>query len=241
MALSGAGGASRWLARALRALTDRCPRLRPLLPAAVIVASWPACHLGEGPLVAFLGDSLTSGWRLSEEETWPALVGRTLAERGRPVRVLNAGVSGEKAVEGLARLPAVLAQRPDVLVIALGINDALQGRSLEDTEAVLRRILEEGKASGAQRLLVGTRIPDEHHGAEYARRFEEMYARLAAEHRVSLVPDLLAGVAGDEELLFRDRLHPNAAGHVRLAETVRPHLELVLARVEAASRQSLWP
>ena len=229
--------ASRWLARALRALTHRCPRLRPLLPAAVIVASWPACHLGEGPLVAFLGDSLTSGWRLSEEEAWPALVGRTLAERGRPVRVLNAGVSGEKAVEGLARLPDILAQRPDVLVIALGINDALHGQSLEDTEAALRKVLERGRASDCRLLLVGFRIPDEPHGPEYARRFREIYARLAAEHKVALVPDLLAGVAGHEELLFRDRLHPNAAGHVRLAETLRPHIELVLAQVEAVSRR----
>ena len=220
----------------LKALTERYPRLRPLLPAAVIAASWPACHVGEGPLVAFLGDSLTSGWRLSESEAWPALLGRTLAERGRPIRVLNAGVSGELAAQGHARLGDVLAHEPDVLVVALGINDALRGRSLEEAETALHRILEEGRASGVRLLLVGTRIPEERHGAEYARCFEEMYARLTAEHKVALVPDLLDGVAGHEELLFPDRLHPNAAGHVRLAETVRPHLELVLAQVEAARR-----
>jgi len=207
------------------------------LTAAVLAASWPACHVGEGPLVAFLGDSLTSGWKLREDEAWPALLSRTLAERGRPIRVLNAGVSGELAAEGLARLPDVLAHDPDVLVVGLGINDALHGRSLEEAEAALRQILEDGGASGAHLLLVGTRIPEERHGAEYARRFEEKYARLAAEHKVPLVPDLLAGVAGHEELLFPDGLHPNAAGHVRLAETVRPHLELVLAQVEADARK----
>jgi acyl-CoA thioesterase-1 len=229
----------RWLARVLKALTERCPRLRPLLPAAVIAATWPACHAGEGPLVAFLGDSLTSGWKLSEDEAYPALVGRTLAERDRPIRVLNAGVSAETAGQGFARLPAVLAHDPDVLVVALGINDALRGRSLEEAEAALRRILEDARASGAHLLFVGTRIPEERHGAEYAHRFEEMYVRLAAEHKVALVPDLLDGVAGHEELLFPDRLHPNAAGHVRLAETVRPHLELVLAEVEADRRTRL--
>jgi acyl-CoA thioesterase-1 len=225
----------------LKALTERCPRLRPLLPAAVIAASWPACHVGEGPLVAFLGDSLTSGWRLSEDEAWPALLGRTLAERGRPIRVLNAGVSGELAAQGHARLDDVLAHEPDVLVVALGINDALNGRSLEEAEAALRRILEQARASGAQLLLVGTHIPEERHDAEYAHRFEEMYVRLAAEHKVALVLDLLDGVAGHEELLFPDRLHPNAAGHVRLAETVRPHLELVLAQVEAEDRERSRP
>jgi len=226
------GGPSRWLARSLRALTNRCPWVRPLLPAALIAASWSACHAGPGPLVAFLGDSLTSGWKLSEEEAYPALVGRTLTERGRPIRVLNAGVSGETAAEGLARLSAVLEHRPDVLVVALGINDALRGDSLEATEASLRKVLERARASGCRLLLVGFRIPDEPHGAEYARRFGEIYPRLAAEYKVLLVPDLLAEVSDHDELLFRDRLHPNAAGHLRLAETLRSHLELVLAQVE---------
>ena len=225
-------GPSRCLARSLRALTNRCPWVRPLLPAAVIAASWPACHAGPGPLVAFLGDSLTSGWKLSEEEAYPALVGRTLTERGRPVRVLNAGISGDTAAQGLARLSAVLEHQPDVLVVALGINDALRGDSLEDTEAALRQVLENARTSGCLLLLVGFHIPDEPHGPEHARRFGEIYPRLAAEHKVALVPDLLAGVSGHEELLFPDRLHPNAAGHARLAETLRPHLELVLAQVE---------
>jgi acyl-CoA thioesterase-1 len=217
------------LARLLRALSERWPRLRPLLPAVVLAASWPACHSGEGPLVAFLGDSLTAGWRLSEDEAWPALVGRALVAEGRPIRVLNAGVSGETVAEGLVRLPGVLARKPDVLVVALGINDGLRGLPLEDAEAALRRILEEGRTAGVKLLLVGARIPPERHGAAYARRFEEIYPRLAAELKVALVPDLLAGVSGEPELLFPDALHPRAAGHTRLAETVRPHLALVLA------------
>jgi acyl-CoA thioesterase-1 len=227
------GAQKRWLASALKALTARWPRLRPLLPAAVLAATWPACHAGEGPLVAFLGDSLTSGWRLSEGEAYPTILGRTLTERGRPVRVFNAGVSGDTTAQGLARLPDVLAHEPDVLVVALGVNDGHRGRPLEETEAALRRILEDGRAAGAALLLVGVRIPENALGAEYARRLEEMYARLAAEYKVALVPDLLAGVADHPELLFHDRLHPNAAGHVRLAENVRRHLELVLATVEA--------
>lgn len=223
-------GAKR-LARALRALANRCPRLRPLLPAAVIVASWPACHVGEDPLVAFLGDSLTSGWRLSEDEAWPALVGRTLAARHRPIQVLNAGVSGDTVAQGLARLPDVLARRPDVLVVALGVNDGLRGLPLEGVEAGLRRILEEGRAAGSRLLLVGVRLPARD-GVDRARRFEQIFVRLAAEQQVALVPDLLAGVAGHPEFLFRDGLHPNAPGHLRLAENVRPPLEHVLAGLE---------
>jgi acyl-CoA thioesterase-1 len=218
-------------ARTLKAIGERFPRLRPLLPAAILAATWPACHAGEGPLVAFLGDSLTSGWRIREEEAWPALLRETLAAEGRPIRVLNAGVSGETAAEGLARLPGVLAQEPDVLVVALGINDGLRGHSLEGAEAALRQILEDGRAAGVELLLVGVRIPPERHGADYARRFAEIHPRLAAEMKVDLVPDLLDGVAGHTELLFPDELHPTAGAHVRLAQTVRPHLEMVLAMV----------
>jgi len=184
--------------------------------------------------VAFLGDSLTAGWGLSEEEAWPALVGRALAAEGRPIRVLNAGVSGETAGEGLARLPGVLARKPDVLVVALGINDGLRGLSLDEAEAALRRIIEDSQAAGVPVLLVGTRVPPERHGAEHARRYEEIFARLAAEMKVDLVPDLLAGVSDQPGLLFPDGLHPNAGGHARLAETVRPFLELALASLPSS-------
>ena len=226
----------------LRSLAARWPRLRPLLPAAVIAAGWPACTAGQGPLVAFLGDSLTSGWGLPEDEAYPALVARALAARGRPIRVVNAGVSGDTAARGLARLSEVLALRPDVLVVALGANDGLGPGSLEEAEAALGRIVLEARARGARVLLVGIRLGvgadaprigaragDE----ERAARLAEIHARLAATHRVSFVPDLLAGVAGEADLLFPDRLHPNAAGQQRLAQNVLPPLELVLAEVAA--------
>lgn len=226
----------------LRALAARWPRLRPFLPAAVIAAGWPACLAGEGPVVAFLGDSLTSGWRLREEEAYPAPVARELAARGRPVRVINAGVSGDTAAQGLARLPAVLKHRPDVLVVALGVNDGLSTEPLVATEAALERIVLDARATGARVLLVGVRLATGETAprvgatagdAARARQLLDVFPRVAAAHRVPLVPDLLAGVAGEPDLLFPDRLHPNAAGHERLAKNVRPHLELVLAEMEA--------
>lgn len=215
----------------IRAIARRWPRLRPLLPAALLAAGWEGCTRGEGPLVAFLGDSLTAGWRLPEEQAYPALVGRALAERGRPIRVVNAGRSGDTAAQGLDRLPSVLKLRPDVLVVALGINDALRGLEIEQAEQALARVLDAGRAGGARVVLVGFRAP-EAPGDPRLRAFEEMYARLAAERRLAFVPDLLAGVAGHRELLFADGLHPNAAGQQRLARNVTRTLELVLAEDE---------
>ena len=190
--------------------------------------------------MAFLGDSLTSGWRLREEEAYPALVARSLAARGHPIRVINAGVSGDTAAKGLARLPAVLKHRPDVLVVALGANDGLSAQPLVATEAALERIVLDARGVGARVLLVGVRLAtgeaaprvgDTAGDEERARALFGIFPRVAAAHGLPLVPDLLAGVAGEPNLLFPDRLHPNAAGQRRLAENVRPRLELLLAEV----------
>lgn len=184
-----------------------------------------------GPLVAFLGDSLTSGWRLPEAEAYPALVGRSLRERGQPVRLLNAGVSGATVAQGLARLDGVLAKKPAVLVVALGINDGLRGLPLDAAERGLTTIVERGQAAGARVVLVGMRIPDAPHGGAYAARFADSYPRLAAERRLHFVPFLLDGVAGVRDRNFPDGLHPNAAGHARLAQNVLRQVELALAEV----------
>jgi acyl-CoA thioesterase I len=184
-----------------------------------------------GPLVAFLGDSLTSGWKLPEGEAYPALVARSLRERGRPIRVKNAGVSGDTVAQGLARLDPVLAKKPDVLVVALGINDALRGQPLDAAERDLAALVKRAQGSGARVVLVGMRIPDAPHGADYATRFADIYPRLAANRRLHFVPFLLDGVAGLRDLNFPDGLHPNAAGHARLAQNVMPEVELALAEV----------
>ncbi len=218
----------------LRTLARRFPRLQRILPVALVAASWQGCTRGEGPLVAFLGDSLTSGWRLGEEEAYPALVGRQLAQRGRPVRVLNAGRSGDTVAQGLARLRQVLRRRPDVLVVALGITDALRGLPAEPAESGLRRIVAEARQSGARVVLVGVGGPRA--VDPRVRAFAAIYARVAAEERLPLVPDLLDGVAGRDDSLFEDGLHPNAAGQRQLADNVRPQLELVLAEIAGSRR-----
>ena len=184
-----------------------------------------------GPQVAFLGDSLSSGWKLPEAEAYPALVGRSLRERGRPVRVQNAGVSGDTVTQGLARLEGVLAKKPAVLVVALGINDGLRGLPLDVAERDLTTIVERGQAAGARVVLAGMRIPDAPHGPAYAARFADIYPRLAADRRLHFVPFLLDGVAGVRDLNFPDGLHPNAAGHARLAQNVLLQVELALAEL----------
>src|SRR3989442_2720987 len=186
----------------------RLPRALGLVGLALVLAHGCAKR---GPLVAFLGDSLTSGWKLPESQAYPAQLQRALRQQGRPIRVINAGVSGDTVAQGLKRLPALLRRRPDVLVVALGINDGLRGLPPETTEGGLRQILTLAQAARVCVLLCGFRIPPRF-GEEHARGFGAIYPRLAAEFRVPLVPVLLEGVAGPPSPHYSHRPPPPPPG-----------------------------
>jgi acyl-CoA thioesterase-1 len=189
------------------------------------------------PLVVFLGDSLTAGYGLSAEEAYPAHVERLLAERGLPVRVLNAGVSGDTSAGGRERLDWFLAQRPALVVVELGGNDGLRGQPLAATEANLRAIVERSLAAGARVVLAGMRIPT-NYGAEYGSGFEAIFPRLAAAYDVPLIPFLLAGVAADPALNLPDGIHPNAEGQRIVAATVAEALAPLVAELAESTART---
>lgn len=194
--------------------------------------STPAVATESRPRVVFLGDSLTAGYGLGEEEGFPARLGEALVSRGLAVYVVNAGVSGDTSAGGLARLDWLMQQRPRVVVIGLGANDGLRGLPLERTEANLREIVRTVRASGAEVLLLGMRIPP-NYGADYAGAFAALYPRLARELDVPLVPFLLEGVAAQPELNQADGIHPTAEGQKLVAANVLPYLEPIVRRVLA--------
>ncbi|HVR97688.1 MAG TPA: arylesterase [Thermoanaerobaculia bacterium] len=210
------------------------PAAPPAAPApaaaAATTATGPAASAAKESLVVFLGDSLTAGLGLPAEQAYPALVEQTLDREGLPVRVLNAGVSGDTTAGGLSRLDWLLQQKPGVVVVGLGANDGLRGLDLADTERNLRQIVRRSQASGARVLLLGMQIPP-NYGPDYAGRFKDLYPRLAEEMDVPLVPFLLEGVGGVPELNQADGIHPNPEGQVRVAENVVPHLEDVVRGV----------
>lgn len=193
----------------------------------------PAPASGE-PLVVFLGDSLTAGLGLAEEEAYPALLDRKLDEAGTPVRVLNAGVSGDTTAGGLSRLDWLLSQKPDVVVVGLGANDGLRALPVERTEQNLREIVRRAKATGAKVLLLGMQIPP-NYGPEYTTAFAGMYPRIADELDVPLVPFLLEKVGGVRDLNLGDGIHPNAEGQKIVAENVLPYLEKLVERPAAVA------
>jgi len=203
-----------------RAVPAAARELRPVAPV-------PAA--ARGPLVIFLGDSLTAGLGLAEDQAYPSRVAARLAGRGTPIRAINAGVSGDTSAGGLARLDWLLGQHPDVVVLALGANDGLRGVALADTEKNLREIVRRCRAAGARVLLLGMQIPP-NYGPDYAGGFRALYPRIAKEMDVPLVPFLLEGVGGVAELNQADGMHPTAEGQEKVADNVAPYLErMVLA------------
>jgi acyl-CoA thioesterase-1 len=187
--------------------------------------------------VVFLGDSLTAGLGLSAEEAFPNLVAERLASERLPIRAVNAGVSGDTSAGGLRRLPWLLRQRPDVVVVELGANDALRGQPVAGIESNLREIVQQARAAGSRVLLVGLQVPPSY-GNEYARDFAGLYPRVATELDVPLLPFLLEGVAGRTELNQADGIHPNAEGHRRIAALLAPPLAEVLRDESAQSDTS---
>jgi len=208
---------------------------RQVLPARVAVRSTvskPVPAAASAAKIVFLGDSLTAGLGLAEDEAYPALIERELRNEGKPVQVINAGVSGDTTAGGLSRLGWLLGQRPDVVVVALGANDGLRGLPLSEIETNLREIVRRSEAAGARVLLVGMRMPPNY--GPYADDFAALFPRLAKELDVPLVPFLLAGVGGIRGLNQADGIHPTADGQEILAKNVLPYLSGMLRQKVAA-------
>ncbi len=192
----------------------------------------PAADL---PVIVFLGDSLTAGYGLDEDEAFPALLDELLRQEGQPVRVVNAGVSGDTTAGGLERLDWLLRQAPDVLFVCLGANDGLRGLPLATSEANLQQILRRAQSAGVQVILAGMQVPP-NYGPEYAAQFAAIYPRLARQFPVTFVEFLLTGVAAVPDLNLADGIHPNAEGQRRVAKHLLPTFRQVLAQVSATPR-----
>jgi acyl-CoA thioesterase I len=183
----------------------------------------------EPPVVVCLGDSLTAGYGLDQAQAYPALLQKRIDDLGWKFKVVNAGLSGETTAGGLRRLDWVLKRRIDVLILALGGNDALRGISLDTTRQNLDQILIRTRAKNpdAQLIVAGMLIPP-NWGREYFNGFRAIFPELAKKHRAGLIPFLLEGVGGKPNLNFPDGIHPTAEGHRVVAANVWKVLEPVL-------------
>ena len=181
------------------------------------------------PVIVALGDSITAGLGVAEDEAYPALLEARLRRDGYAYRVVNAGVSGDTTAGGLRRVDWVLRAQPEIVILALGANDGLRGQSPKTTRANLEAIVARLTAAGARVLLAGMRMPP-NYGEAFTRQFEAVFPAVARRANVALVPFLLDGVAADPTLNQADGLHPNAAGHRVIADRLWLQLRPLLKK-----------
>ena len=181
------------------------------------------------PLIVTLGDSLTAGFGLSVEHSYPAVLQERLRAEGYAHQVVNAGVSGDTTAGGLARLSWQLSRPVEVIVVALGANDGLRGLDTEEMRKNLAEIIGISQDAGAKVVLAGVPLPF-NYGGDFNRRFRAVYKDLATRFDVALIPSLLEGVVGRRDLNLADGIHPNEEGARIVADNVWRTLKPLLAK-----------
>ncbi len=171
--------------------------------------------------ILFFGDSLTAGYGLSIDESFPALIEKELSKGSVKVKAINAGLSGETSAGGLSRIDWVLKQPLDIFVLELGANDGLRGLPIDQTRKNLQGIIDKVKQKypNAKIVMTGMMVPP-NMGPKYSSEFKIIYPELAKQNNATLMPFLLEGVAGDEKLNQADGIHPTAAGHQIIARNL---------------------
>jgi acyl-CoA thioesterase-1 len=192
-----------------------------------------AANAAEPLRILALGDSLTAGHGLRDGDSFPVQLQQALAAAGVSAQVINGGVSGDTSAGGLARLDWALADRPRLVIVELGANDALRGIDPAATAANLDAILTRLKSEGRAVLLAGMWAPP-NLGSDYANAFNAMYPALAERHGVTLYPFFLDGVATDRSLNQHDGIHPNAAGVQVIVRRMLPYVLRAIGELPTA-------
>lgn len=188
-------------------------------------------------MVVFFGTSLTAGYGLEPDQAFPALIERKAADDGLPIRVVNAGLSGETTAGAARRIEWVLRTPADLVVIEGGANDALRGLSPEAARANLERVIAavRKKLPSAKIALVQMEAPP-NLGSEYTRSFRTIYADIARREGIPLLPFLLTDVAGIARLNQPDGIHPNLAGERVVADNMWRALKPIVAQLDRVGK-----
>ncbi len=172
-----------------------------------------------------LGDSLSAGYQMPAEKSWPALLPPLLAQQAQPTTVINASISGDTSGNGLARLPKLLKQhKPDFVLIELGANDGLRGFHPKILRNNLSQMITEIKKVRSQPLLMQIEVPP-NYGKRYNELFRNTYPSLSEATNVPLLPFFLVDIIVKPELMMKDGLHPTAEAQPLIAQFMAKHLQ----------------
>jgi acyl-CoA thioesterase-1 len=224
------------------------PAVIVLLAAAMIAVLLPGCEPREsqppeskvqsaprfdGTIIA-VGDSLTAGLGVAEDQAWPAILAEMLRQNGHAWQVINAGISGETSRGALSRAKWIVAQKPEVVILETGANDGLRGIPVPVIRENISRTVQILQQEGVTVVLAGMQMV-RNLGPEYTGDFASLYPAVANEHDCILIPFFLEEVAGEPSLNQADSIHPNAAGHRIISETVYPYVVQAIAAAQAGN------
>ena len=196
----------------------------------VLVLLFPASALSkEKPVILALGDSLTAGFGVKEEESYPSRLQVKVASAGFPHKVINAGVSGDTTAGGVRRIRWLMKHEPEIVILALGANDGLRGFSIAEIRRNLELMIGVCRKHDARILLAGMKaLPN--YGEDYMQEFESVFSELAEKHKLDFLPFLLEGVAGERKHTQPDGLHPVASGYSIVTDLVWERLQPMLTK-----------
>ncbi|HMB48347.1 MAG TPA: arylesterase [Afifellaceae bacterium] len=206
-----------------------------LVANSLLTATLLPAHAQDVVRIVALGDSLTAGYGLAPGQGFPAQLQRALDAAGHKVDIVDAGVSGDTASGGLARLDWSVAPDADAVIVELGANDALRGIGPEVTRKALDEIVARLNARNLPVLIAGMVAPP-NMGDDYGDRFNAIYSDLAEKHGTSLYPFFLDGVAGDRSLNQADGIHPTAEGIAVIVENILPEVEKLIEQARGRSQ-----
>lgn len=187
------------------------------------------------PRMLILGDSLSAGYGMKAEESWVALLGQRLKQKGFIFQIINASISGNTTGNGLRQLPPLLSQyQPDITLIELGGNDGLRGLSLQAMKSNLQSMVDMAKSNNSRVILAGVKLPP-NYGKQYTENFYNIYQQIARQNKIDLIPFILEGVGDKSEYMQADGIHPTALAQAKILNVVWPHVISIIRTTNTRS------
>lgn len=181
----------------------------------------------ETKLVVILGDSISEGYGVAAEKSYAKILENRFKAESKNVSVLNSSISGSTSASAPKRIQWIAKNKPQIVIIELGANDALRGLKPEETEKNLLAAIKSAKEQKIEVVLAGMKAPP-NYGAEYSKKFESIFSNLSKKEKVKLIPFILEGVAGESNLNQSDGIHPNERGHKMIADSLYQFLSSIL-------------
>ena len=177
--------------------------------------------------ILVLGDSLTEGYGVAKEDSFPSQLENELKENYPKIKVISAGSSGSTSASAYKRLKWHLKSKPQILILALGANDGLRGISPQTTKENLKKTIQLAKENRIEVVLAGMQMPY-NYGEEYRKSYAKTFTDLSQELKLNTIPFLLEGVGGIKEMNLADGIHPNEKGHKKIARNISRKLQSVI-------------